>query len=94
MSGHRSTVITFVHAPACHFCADAEQVLTALALDYPLVIDRVSADEDTGRALVAEHRAAMYPLVLVDGRFFSSGRLPRTKLRRLLEMRRTDGAVA
>jgi len=35
----------------------------------------------------------MYPLVLVDGAFFSFGKLPRKKLRRLLE-RRAFGSVA
>ena len=37
-----------------------------------------------GAALVAEHHAPMFPLVLVDEAFFSAGRLPRGKLRRLL----------
>jgi hypothetical protein len=35
----------------------------------------------------------MFPLVLVDGAFFSSGRLPRKKLARLLD-RRESHAVA
>jgi len=34
-----------------------------------------------------DHRAPMYPLVLLDGVLFSSGRLPRRKLARLLATR-------
>jgi len=43
---------------------------------------------------VAVHRPAMNPLVLVDGAFFSSGRLPRKKLITLLERRGDRTAAA
>lgn len=82
-----ATVVTVVHSPACHFCADAEQALNELAREFPLVLDFVAAAEARGESLVREHRAPMFPLVLVDGAFFSFGRLPRKKLRRLLEAR-------
>ena len=86
---HRGSgvVVTIVHSPACHFCDDAEVALTALAEHYPLVVHRVDIDSDLGRALVREHRAPMSPLVLLDGTFFSFGRLPRRKLAALLERR-------
>ena len=87
------TVITVVHTPACHFCEDAQQVLAELATRYPLSIDLVEAAEPRGEALVARHRAPMFPLVLVNGGFFSFGRLPRKKLVKLLERRRAQ-AVA
>ena len=89
-----ATVITVVHARACHYCDDADQALVALAHEYPLVIERIAADEPLGRTLVFEHRAPMFPLVLVDGVFFSFGRLPRKKLRKLLDSRRSPAAVA
>ena len=82
-------VVTVVHAPACHFCHDAEVALAVLARDFPLVVRSVGIDTDEGRALVAEHRPAMNPLVLVDGSFFSAGRLPRKKLTKALQRRRT-----
>lgn len=82
-------VVTVVHAPACHFCHDAEEALAVLARDFPLVVRSVGIDTDEGRALVAEHRPAMNPLVLVDGSFFSAGRLPRKKLTKALQRRRT-----
>ena len=39
--------------------------------------------------LVAEHRPPLSPLVLVDGAYFSAGRLPRKKLAKLLTARGT-----
>ncbi|WP_250445708.1 glutaredoxin family protein [Actinotalea sp. C106] len=77
-------VVTVVHAPACHFCHDAEEALVALAQEHPLVVRSVGIDTDEGRALVAAHRPAMNPLVLLDGQYFSSGRLPRKKLAKAL----------
>jgi hypothetical protein len=79
-----TATITVVHAPACHFCADAREALTQLSQEFPIRVELVAADSDTGRALVGTHRPAMFPLVLVDGARFSTGRLPRGKLRALL----------
>jgi hypothetical protein len=79
--------ITVVHAPACHFCADAQDALTELAQEVPIRIDLVEADSAAGMELVGIHRPTMFPLVLVDGTFFSQGRLPRRKLRTLLGSR-------
>jgi len=44
----------------------------------------LSIDREPGRALMEQHRAPMSPLVLLDGQYFSSGRLPRRKLERRL----------
>lgn len=76
--------VTVVESPACHYCADAHQVLADLAATFPLVVDIVDARSDAGRLLMARHRAAMSPLVLLDGAFFSHGRLPRRKLTKVL----------
>jgi glutaredoxin len=83
----RPTDITLVHAEACHFCTDAGETLEDLARAFAIDVHTVRADSDEGRALIAAHRPAMSPLVLVDGQFFSHGRLPRKKLTRLLEAR-------
>jgi hypothetical protein len=80
-------LVTLVHSPACHFCDDAQAALAALAPQLPVTVELVAADSPTGRRLVGAHRAAMYPLVLLDGEFFSCGRLPRGKLRRELARR-------
>jgi len=37
--------------------------------------------------LVQKYRASMSPLVLLDGEFFSHGRLPRRKLAKRLQQR-------
>jgi hypothetical protein len=81
------TVITVVHSPACHFCEDAQQALTDLATRYPLIVELVEAAHPRGRVLVAQHRAPMFPLVLIDDALFSFGRLPRNKLIKLLDRR-------
>jgi glutaredoxin len=76
--------ITVVHTPACHFCADAQDALTGLAHEIPVRVELVEAGSAAGLALVGAYRPTMFPLVLVDGAFFSQGRLPRRKLRALL----------
>ena len=81
------TAVTLVHAEACHFCDDAEQALALLAEEFPLEVTVIEVDSAEGRRLVDVHRPAMNPLVLVDGAYFSAGRLPRKKLTRLLEAR-------
>jgi len=77
-------VVTVVEAPACHLCENAKSTLAALALTYPMTIQVLSIGSVQGGALMARHRAPMSPLVLLDGQYFSSGRLPRRKLERAL----------
>ncbi len=77
-------VVTLVDAPACHLCDDAKSALAVLAQSYPMTVHVVSIGSEPGRALMAQHRAPMSPLVLLDGAYFSSGRLPRRKLARRL----------
>jgi len=76
--------VTLVEAPACHLCEDAKSVLAGLAQSYPITIHVVSIVGEPGRALMHGHRAPMSPLVLLDGEYFSSGRLPRRKLEKRL----------
>jgi hypothetical protein len=87
-------VVTVVHAPACHLCEDAEAALARLATRYSLVIDRIDIRTLAAQDLLRIHRPAMSPLVLIDGSYFSSGRLPRRKLARLLERRLVGAPVA
>ena len=86
--------VTVVHSPACHLCDNAQTTLASLAQSFPLELERVSIDSDRGRELVKRHRAAMSPLVLLDGEFFSSGRLPRGKLANLLRRLRAAEPLA
>lgn len=85
--------VTLVHSEACHYCDDAGAVLAEFAREFPLDIRLVALDSPEGGEAVATHRPAMSPLVLIDGRFFSAGRLPRKKLRALLDARaKAEGA--
>jgi Glutaredoxin-like domain (DUF836). len=77
-------VVTVGEAPACHLCEDAKSALAVLAASYPLTINVVSITDEPGRSLMQAHRAPMSPLVLLDGAYFSSGRLPRRKLEKRL----------
>ena len=83
--GTSAPEITVVRTPACHFCADAEQALAQLAATHLFSLRLVELESPEGLRLTGQHRPAMNPLVLVDGRFFSSGRLPRKKLVALLD---------
>lgn len=92
-----STVrITVVPSPACHFCEDADRTLAELASTFVFEVEHVPSETAEGQQLIAVHRPALAPLVLVDGQYFSSGRLPRKKLVQLLSARATrlDGAAA
>ena len=88
MTSTQPVAITVVSAAACHFCEDAQDALSTLAGQYPLTVELVAADSPAGQALLHRHRTGMFPLVLVDGVFFSAGRLPRRKLARYLALRR------
>ena len=88
---HSPAVVTLVHSTACHFCDDAAATLDALAATHPLEIRTVALDSPEGVDLVARHRPAMNPLVLIDGEYFSSGRLPRKKLIKQLDERAAAG---
>ncbi len=86
-----SAEVTVVTSPACHLCEDALEELAQRA--DGLTVTVVPADTSAGRDLVQRHRPVMFPLVLVDGAFLSSGRLPRRKLDKVLAAR-PRGAVS
>ncbi len=87
------TRVTVVESDACHFCEDAHRVLEELATSYPLSIDTVNVRTAAGQELMSRHRAALSPLVLLDGVFFSHGRLPRRKLTKVLHARYGEPAL-
>ena len=78
-------VVTLVEAPACHLCDNAKSTLEVLAQSYPMTVHVLSIGSAQGGALMARHRAPMSPLVLLDGQYFSSGRLPQRKLEQRLK---------
>lgn len=62
-------------------------MVSALARSYPIQVTTLEARTGLGRDLMASHRGALSPLVLLDGEFFSQGRLPRRKLAKVLSQR-------
>jgi hypothetical protein len=79
------TDVLVVTSPACHLCEEALGALEGLADEYPLSVRETSIDSEEGRAVLHRFRPPLPPFVIVDGELFSSGRLPRKKLRRYLE---------
>jgi len=84
ISAVEPTRVTVVESEACSFCQDAHRVLDELATCYPLTVDTLSVRSAAGQDLMARHRAALSPLVLLVGVYFSHGRLPRRRLRTAL----------
>jgi hypothetical protein len=78
---------TLVRTDACHLCEDAHNALSQAAHRWPIRIEVIDADSPSGADLIGRHRPAAFPLILIDGQFFSQGRLPRAKLRALLDAR-------
>ncbi len=76
--------LTYVTAPACHYCDDGRTVLAAIAERIPLDVREVPLDSDEGRRLLTTHRFAFPPAVIVDGRLVAHGRLSARRLARLL----------
>ncbi len=74
-----------VTAPACHFCEDAQERLGPFEARGLLQLTLVPAESPDGQALIGKHRPGMFPLMLLDGRYFHDGRLPRGKLARLVQ---------
>lgn len=80
-------VITLVRSTACHLCDEAHETLSRRALDREFTYEVHPATSSVGQELLARHCPAMFPMVLVDGAYFSAGRLPVRKLDRLLAER-------
>jgi hypothetical protein len=76
--------VTLLVTTGCHYCEDARGELLARAERGELEIIVVTVESEQGSALLAAHRPGMFPLVLLDGKPFSVGRLPRKKLDRAL----------
>jgi glutaredoxin len=77
-------IVTVLVTTGCHYCEDARGELSARAGRGELELVVVPIESDQGQALQSAHRPGMFPLVLLDGKAFSVGRLPRRKLDRVL----------
>lgn len=74
-----------VTAPNCHLCEAALEELAGLATEFPLSVRALEGRSVEGARIVRRLRPGLFPAVVIDGALFSVGRLPRRKLRRLLE---------
>jgi hypothetical protein len=88
-----ATQVTIVTSRGCHFCDDARSALAELGNLYPLAVEEIAASSALGEAMVLEYGTGLFPLVLVDGAFFSAGRLPRRKLALILARLRQVAGV-
>jgi len=77
--------VLVVTSPACHLCEDALEVLGELAPEYGLTVRDTHIGSVEGRAVFERFHPPLPPFVIIDGDLFSSGRLPRKKLRKYLE---------
>lgn len=77
--------VVVVRSPACHLCDDAIEALEEIGASFPLDVRMVEIDSEEGREILARYRPALSPAVVIEDRLFSSGRLPRRKLLRMLE---------
>lgn len=82
--------VTLLTTQGCHLCEDAQAELLERAARGQVSLEVVPADSERAVDLMALHRPAMFPLVLINGESFSTGRLPRRKLDRVLS---ANGAV-
>ena len=82
------TEVTILTQASCTFCVQAKEILSRLALEYPLNFHQEDLNTEVGRALAIKHGVIFAPGILINGKLFSFGRLSEKKLRKhLLEQR-------
>lgn len=81
------TVVTLLTQTSCSFCDQAKETLARLRQEETFEMAELSLETEEGRALGERHGVLFAPGVLVDGEFFSFGRLSERKLRRELQRR-------
>ena len=82
-----TTEITLLTQHDCTPCEAAKDILARLGHEYPLRIREIGLGTPEGQRLAAAAGVLFAPGVLLDGRFFSYGRLSERKLRRMLSRR-------
>ncbi|MDT0275555.1 glutaredoxin family protein [Blastococcus goldschmidtiae] len=81
------TVVTLLTQTSCSFCEQAKETLAQLSQEQDFETEEISLQTEEGRALGERHGVLFAPGILVDGEFFSFGRLSERKLRRELQRR-------
>ena len=81
------TEVVVVSAKYCDLCERAKEVLARVGADHAIRVRDVSLESGEGRRLALATGAAFPPVILLDGRLFSYGRLSERRLRRELASR-------
>jgi thiol-disulfide isomerase/thioredoxin len=79
--------VTLLTQAQCGFCEQAQETLERLAREVPLTLTYVNLASVEGHQLALRYGVIFAPGVLLDGAFFSYGRLSERKLRRALVAR-------
>ena len=78
------TEVVLLTKTHCDFCEQAKAVLGRLAAEYVLEVREVALESEEGRRLALEAGAPFPPVLFMNGRPFSYGRVSERKLRRAL----------
>ncbi len=78
--------VTYVTATGCHLCDHGRKVLDELGRHVRLQVVDIDLDSEQGRHLLATHRFAFPPAVIVDGTMIAHGRLSARRLAQLLPL--------
>lgn len=76
--------VTLLTKEDCEFCDQAKGVLERLSGEYDLRVREVTLESDEGRSLALQSGAPFPPVVFLNGRSFSYGRVSERKLRKAL----------
>ena len=80
------TEVVLLTKDDCDLCTQARETLERLSDEFELQVREVALDSSEGAELALEAGAPFPPVVFVDGRPFSYGRLSERKLRKTLRV--------
>ena len=80
------TEVVLLTKADCDLCQHAKATLGRLAKEFELRVREVALDSTEGAELAREAGAPFPPVVFVDGRAFSYGRVSERKLRKTLRV--------
>jgi glutaredoxin len=80
------TEIVLLTKDECELCDQAKATLERLSAEFKLRVREVALDSTEGAELAREAGAPFPPVVFVDGRAFSYGRVSERKLRKTLRV--------
>lgn len=85
------TEITLVTEPRSDYCDRVKEVLHYLSAEFELTVTEIALASDEGRKLAIENAILTAPGLLIDGVFFSYGKVDEDRLRMTLASIRPIG---